>query len=31
MKFIPQYKVIGPYNCNRIMYNIEKIYLRDKI
>ena len=26
MKFIPQYKVIGPYNYDRIIHNIEKIY-----
>ena len=24
MKVIPQYKVIGPYNYDRIIYNIEK-------
>ena len=26
MKFIPQYKVIGPYNDDRIIRNIEKKY-----
>ena len=26
MKFIPQYKVIGPYNFDRIIHNIEKMY-----
>ena len=31
MKFIPQYKVIAPYNYDRIIHNIEKIILRDKI
>ena len=31
MNVIPQYKVIGPYNYDRIMYNIKKIVLRDKI
>ena len=31
MKVIPQYKVIGPYNYDRIIQNIEKIMLRDKI
>ena len=25
MKVIPQYKVIGPYNYDRIIHNIEKI------
>ena len=25
MKVIPQYKVIGPYNYDRIIYNLEKI------
>ena len=24
MKVIRQYKVIGPYNCDRIIHNIEK-------
>ena len=31
MKVIPQYKVIGPYNYDMIIYNIEKNMLRDKI
>ena len=31
MKAIPQYKAIGPYNYNRIIHNIEKNILRDKI
>ena len=31
MKFIPGCKVIGPYNYDRIIHNIEKIILRDKI
>ena len=26
MKVIPQYKVIGPYNNDRIIHNIEKNY-----
>ena len=26
MKVIPQYKVIGPYNYDRIICNIEKYY-----
>ena len=26
MKVIPQYKVIGPYNYDRIVHNVEKIY-----
>ena len=26
MKVIPQYKVIGPYNYDRIIHNIEKNY-----
>ena len=26
MKVIPQYKVIGPYNYDRNIHNIEKIY-----
>ena len=26
MKLIPQYKVIGPYNYDMIIYNIEKNY-----
>ena len=28
MKVIPQYKVIGPYNYDRIMHNIEKKYAK---
>ena len=28
---IPQHKVIGPYNFDRIMHNKKKIMLRDKI
>ena len=28
MKFIPQCKVIGPYNYDRIMHNIGKIYAK---
>ena len=28
MKFIPQYKVIGPYSYDRIMHNIEKNYAK---
>ena len=31
MKAIPQYKVIGPYNYDRITHNIGKLMLRDKI
>ena len=31
MNVIPQYKVIGPYNYNRIIHNIKKMMLRDKI
>ena len=32
MKIIPQYKVIGKFNYDRIIHNIEKIImLRDKI
>ena len=31
MKVIPRYKVIGPYNYDRIIYNIEKFMLRNKI
>ena len=32
MNVIPQYKVIGPYNYDRIIHNIKKIImLRDKI
>ena len=31
MKFIPQYKVIGPYDYDNIIHNIEKIILRDKM
>ena len=31
MKVILQYKVISPYNYDRIIRNIEKIMLRDKI
>ena len=31
MNAVPQYKVIGPYNYDRIMHNIKKIVLRDKI
>ena len=31
MNFIPQYKVIGPYNYDRITHNIKKYILRDKI
>ena len=26
MKFIPQYKVIGPYKYDRIIHNIENIH-----
>ena len=28
MKFIPQFKVIGTYNYDRIMHNIEKDYAK---
>ena len=28
MKVIPQYKVIGPYNYDRIIHNIVKIYAK---
>ena len=28
MKVIPQYKVIGPYNYDGIIHNIEKNYAR---
>ena len=28
MNFNPQYKVIGPYNYNRIIHNIEKNYAK---
>ena len=28
MKFIPQYKVIGPYNYDRIIHNIGKKYYK---
>ena len=28
MKVIPKYKVIGPYNNDRIIYNIEKNYAK---
>ena len=28
MKFIPQYKVIGPYNYARIIHHIEKNYAK---
>ena len=31
MKLIPQYNVIGPDNYDRIIHNMEKIILRDKI
>ena len=31
MKVIPQYKVIGPYNYDRIIDVINKLMLRDKI
>ena len=30
MKFIPQCKVIGPYNCDKIIHNIEKNYEKNK-
>ena len=26
MKIIPQYKVIGPYNYDRMIHNVEKNY-----
>ena len=28
MKLIPQYKDIGPYNYDRIIHNVEKIYAK---
>ena len=28
MKIISQYKVIGPYNYDRIIHNIEKMYAK---
>ena len=28
MNFTPQYKVIGPYNYDRIIHNIEKNYAK---
>ena len=28
MKFILQYKVVGPYNNDRIIHNIDKIYAK---
>ena len=28
MNFNPQYKVIGPYNYDRIIHNIEEIYAK---
>ena len=28
MNFNPQYKVIGPYNYDRIIHNIEKNYVK---
>ena len=28
MNFNPQYKVIGPYNCDRIIHIIEKNYAK---
>ena len=31
MNGIPQYKVIGPYNYDRVIHNIKKNMLRDKI
>ena len=31
MNVVPQYKVVGPYNYERIIHNIKKIMLRDKI
>ena len=30
MNVIPQYKVIGPYNYDRIIHNIKKIYAKRK-
>ena len=30
MKVIPQYKVIGPYNYDRIIHNTEKNYAKRK-
>ena len=30
MKVIPQYKVIGSYNYDRIIHNIENIYAKIK-
>ena len=31
MNVIPQYKLIGPYNYDKIIHNIKKNMLRDKI
>ena len=31
MNVVPQYKVIGPYNYDRIIHNKKQIMLRDKI
>ena len=31
MKVIPQYKLIGHYNCDRIIHNIEKNYAKRKV
>ena len=31
MKFIPQYKVIGPYNYARIIHNTEKMYAKRQL
>ena len=31
MKVIPQYKVIGPYNCDRVIRVAKKIMIREKI
>ena len=31
MNVTPQYKVIGPYNYDRIIHNIKTNILRDKI
>ena len=28
MNFNPQYKVIGPHNCDRIIHNIKKNYAK---
>ena len=28
MNVIPQYKLIGPYNCDRIIHNIKKNYAK---